>query len=603
MKKNTGIVYTLIFLLTTLSVKAQDNTKQANFKEDSTILWIKKADSLRIADSIAKQKLIEELEQISATETKKRKELEAKLIALQQHDSITREKIKIEIDSLKKISKAHPIAPYEDTLFSVYTKWQKISAGERAQLINSRLKTTYEQYILDYDSLKLYDYGQTVDILFKDRTLINITDYDAIWEGKSKMELATLYKQKIENDIIYYKENKSFFTLLKQIGLAILVIFIQVILIKLINQFFKNKVDKWIIAQKGIRIKGLKIKDYQFLDDNTLTDVAVFGSKIFRWTINLLQLYLTIPILFSIFPPTQRLAETLFGYLLSPVKSIGISIINYLPNLFTIIVIIFATRYLIKFLLFLANELEEGNLSIPGFYTDWAKPTFNIVRFLVHAFMFIMIFPYLPGSESPVFQGVSVFLGIVFSLGSSSIIGNVVAGLIMTYMRPFKIGDRIKIDNLVGDVVEKTPFVTRIRTSKNEYITIPNSNILSTNVLNYSTSKESDGMIYYTSVTIGYDVPWRQVHQLLISAALKVDDILKTPAPFVLQTSLDDFYVSYQLNAYSKETNRQSRIYSLLHQSIQDTFFEAGVEIMSPHYQVQRDTNESTIPEEYLKKK
>jgi small-conductance mechanosensitive channel len=602
MNANPCIFYSLIILLFTISANAQNTNKKIYFQEDSTIQWIKRADSLRKVDSIAKQKLIEELEQISATETKKRKEVEAKLNALQQQDSITKERMKTEIDSLKKIAKGYPIAPYEDTLFFIFTKWQKISSGERAQLIDSRLKTTYEQYILDFDTLQLYDYGQTVDILFKDRTLINITDYDALWHGKSKMELASIYKQKIENDIVYYKENKSLLTLLKQITLVILVIFIQIILIKLINRFFKYKVDNWILKQKGTRIKGIKIKDYQFIDDDTLTDIAIFGSKIMRWALNLLQLYLTLPILFSIFPPTQRLAETLFGYLFSPVKSIGLSILNYLPDLFTIIVIIIATRYLIKFLRFLTNEIEEGNLNFPGFYPDWAKPTFNIIRFLVLAFMFVMIFPYLPGSESPVFQGVSVFLGIMFSLGSTSIIGNMVAGLVMTYMRPFKIGDRIKINDIEGDVLEKTPFVTRLLTSKNEYITIPNAYILSSSVLNYSTSKENDGMVYYTTVTLGYDIPWRQIHELLINAALKTETILKTPAPFVLQTSLDDFYVSYQLNASSKETNRQAKIYSLLHQNIQDVFFEAGVEILSPHYRAQRDGNYTTIPANYLPK-
>jgi len=216
--------------------------------------------------------------------------------------------------------------------------------------------------------------------------------------------------------------------------------------------------------------------------------------------------------------------------------------------------------------------------------------------------MFIVIFPYLPGSESPVFQGVSVFLGIIFSLGSSSVISNMVAGLVMTYMRPFQIGDRIKIGDIIGYVIEKTPFVTRIKTPKQEYITVPNSNILSGNVVNYSTSKENDGIILHTTVTIGYDVPWRQVHEELIKAAIKTRDINSEPKPFVLQTSLDDFYVSYQLNAFSDDPNEQPRIYSELHQNIQDGFNESGIEILSPHYRAARDGNMVTIPASYLPK-
>ncbi len=253
-----------------------------------------------------------------------------------------------------------------------------------------------------------------------------------------------------------------------------------------------------------------------------------------------------------------------------------------------IIVIIFITRYLLKFIKFLSNEIEEGKLKIGGFYPEWAKSTFNIIRFFILAFMLVMIFPYLPGSDSMVFKGVSVFIGVIFSIGSSSVIGNLVAGFVLTYMRPFKIGDMIKIGDLVGDIVEKTPFVIRMRTPKNEFITVPNSNVLSSNVINYNTSQDNDGIILHTTITIGYDVPWRKVHKLLIEAAQRTNHILQSPEAHVLQTSLDDYYVSYQLNAFSDDPNRQLNTYSELHQNIQDLFFEAEVEILSPHYRAQR---------------
>jgi small-conductance mechanosensitive channel len=159
------------------------------------------------------------------------------------------------------------------------------------------------------------------------------------------------------------------------------------------------------------------------------------------------------------------------------------------------------------------------------------------------------------------------------------------------------------MNEVVGDVVERTPFVTRVRTPKQEFITIPNSNILSGNVVNYSTSKKRDGIILHTTVTIGYDIPWRKVHQTLIDAALKTKNINPEPLPFVLQTSLDDYYVSYQLNAYSDDPNEQPQIYSDLHQNIQDMFNENGIEILSPRYIASRDGNESTIPKEYRGRK
>ena len=211
-----------------------------------------------------------------------------------------------------------------------------------------------------------------------------------------------------------------------------------------------------------------------------------------------------------------------------------------------------------------------------------------------------MLFPYLPGADSPAFKGISVFLGVLFSLGSTSAIGNIVAGVILTYMRAFSLGDRVQIADTMGDVVEKTLLVTRIRTIKNVDITIPNAMVLGSHITNYSSSSQQYGLILHTTVTIGYDAPWRQVHQLLIDAATATENILQLPAPFVLQTSLDDFYVSYQINAYTDRPALMARTYSELHQNIQDRFNEARVEIMSPHYSTLRDGNQTTIPPDYL---
>jgi small-conductance mechanosensitive channel len=194
---------------------------------------------------------------------------------------------------------------------------------------------------------------------------------------------------------------------------------------------------------------------------------------------------------------------------------------------------------------------------------------------------------------------VSVFLGLLFSIGSSSAISNAVAGFLITYMRPFKIGDRIKIGNIDGYVVQKSMLVTRVRSIKNEDITIPNSTILTSHTTNYSRAATEHGLILYTSVTIGYGTPWRTVHQLLIDAASATTNIISEgdKGPFVLQTSLNDFHISYQLNAYTTQTLNLEIIYSELHQAIQTKFQEAGVEILSPNYQSLRDGNKSTLPE------
>jgi small-conductance mechanosensitive channel len=212
------------------------------------------------------------------------------------------------------------------------------------------------------------------------------------------------------------------------------------------------------------------------------------------------------------------------------------------------------------------------------------------------------MFPYLPGAGSDAFKGVSLFVGVLFSLGSSGAVGNIVAGVVLTYTNAFRVGDRVQIGETVGDVVERTMLVTRVRTIKNVDITIPNGTVLASQVINFTTQAADRGLILHSTVTIGYDVPWRQVHELLIAAAGATENVLAEPAPFVLQTSLDDFYVSYQINAYTELPAVMAQTYSLLHQNIQDRFNEAGVEIMSPHYGALRDGNQATIPADHLAK-
>jgi len=220
---------------------------------------------------------------------------------------------------------------------------------------------------------------------------------------------------------------------------------------------------------------------------------------------------------------------------------------------------------------------------------------------LCYSFMLVMIWPLLPNSNSEVFQGVSVFIGIIVSLGSSSIIGNVMAGMVMTYMRPFHVGDFIKYGDTQGFVIEKTVLVTRIRTRKNEVITIPNSNLMSSQTSNFTSAAQNYGVIVHTEVTIGYDMKWERIRDLLIEAAKATPHLSKKPEPFVLIKALDDYYVAYEINAYTNKPEMLPIIYSTLHHHILDKFHEDGVEIMSPHIYAHRQDLELQIPKEQQK--
>ncbi len=310
--------------------------------------------------------------------------------------------------------------------------------------------------------------------------------------------------------------------------------------------------------------------------------------------------YLYLLVVFSSFPATRQIARNLTAAVIDPLRSAVRQVIDYLPSAVVIVLIAAGISLALRVIRFVFVEIKKGHLQIAGFFPEWADTTYKIARFLMLVFGLVIAFPYLPGASSPAFRGVSVFIGVLLSLGSTAAVGNAVAGMMLTYMRPFALGDRVKIGDTTGDVMEKSLLVTRVRTIKNVDVTIPNSSVLGGHIVNYSAAARTTGLILNTSVTIGYDADWRTVHALLIGAAASTPGILSDPAPFVFQTALDDFYVRYELNATTNRPNEMAALYSGLHASIQDKFNEAGVEIMSPHYAQLRDGNTSTVKKEHL---
>ena len=331
--------------------------------------------------------------------------------------------------------------------------------------------------------------------------------------------------------------------------------------------------------------------------------LAEFLVSIVRWLrifVTVLLFYVYVPLVLSLFPLTEDLSHRLTGYAIAPFAVAWDAFVSYVPNVFYIALIALIIRYVLKGIHIFFDAIGRKTIVFEGFHADWARPTYDIVRVLVFAFAAVVVFPYLPGAQSEAFKGVSIFLGVLFSLGSSSAVGNIVAGVLLTYTRAFQIGDRVKIGESTGDITEKTLLVTRVRTIKNVEVTIPNSSVLTSQILNYTSLAATRGLILHTSVTIGYDAPWRKVHELLIAAALRTENIKPEPAPFVLQTSLDDFYVRYEINAVTDRAELMAATYSALHQNIQETFNEGGVEILSPHYSQLRDGNHTSIPAAHL---
>lgn len=546
-------------------------------------------------DSIGLAEMKKQLAVARLNEANIRMEMEMLKLQAYAADSVKRTKQKQRIDSLRKVTPGVPVVVDKDTLFYLYAKRGGYTPQQRATMDADAIEELGKRFNLHPDSVYIESTDIVTDLMYGNKVIVSFTDQDGLWANTTRDRLAEKERRVIVQKLKQLKEEHSLWQYGKRILLFLLVLVGQYLFFRLTTWLYK-KLKIRIQKLKDTRLKPITIQDYELLNTQKQVNLLIFLANIGRYVVMLLQLLITVPLLFSIFPQTKSLAYTIFSYIWNPVKSILLGIVDYIPNLFTIIVIFYAVKYLVKGLRYLATEVESGHLKIHGFYPDWAMPTYHIFRFLLYAFMIAMIYPYLPGANSDIFKGISVFVGLIVSLGSSTVIGNVIAGLVITYMRPFKLGDRIKLNDTVGNVMEKTPLVTRIKTPKNEVVTIPNSFIMSSHTINYSSSARNYGLIIHSEVTIGYDAPWRKVHQLLIDAALVTPGVERDPEPFVLETSLSDWYPVYQINAYIKEADQLTQIYSSLHQNIQDKFNEADVEIMSPHYMAVRDGNESTIP-------
>ena len=591
----------LILLMSFATIGAQAQLEQAVKKifAGDSITGVH-ASMKQGSDSAYVANLQKTLETARLNEANMRMEMEQMKLQMAAADSVKYARQRQRIDSLRQFTKGIPVVADGDTLFYLYTKRGGYTPQQRAQMTGSAIEELGRRFNLRPDSVSVDHSDIVSDLMYGNEVLLSLTDQDALWEGVSRDSLANERRQNVVDKLHEMKAEHGIWRMAKRILYFVLVIVGQYFLFRLTNWLFR-KLKVRILRLKDTKIKPVSIQGYELLDAQKQANLLVFLASVGRYILMGLQLLFTVPLIFIIFPQTEGLAYRLLGYIWNPIRGIFVGIIDYIPKLFTIIVIWYAVKYLVRFVLYLAREVEGGRLKINGFYPDWAMPTFHIIRFLLYAFMIAMIYPYLPGSNSGVFQGISVFVGLIVSLGSSTVIGNIIAGLVITYMRPFKIGDRIQLNDTTGNIIEKTPLVTRIRTPKNEVVTVPNSFVMSSHTVNYSTSAREYGLIIHSEVSIGYDIPWRKVNELLIDAALNTPGVVDDPRPFVLETSLSDWYPVYQVNAYIKEADKMPQIYSNLHQNIQDKFNEAGIEIMSPHYMAMRDGNETTIPKDDLR--
>lgn len=572
---------TLSYLLSTsLQLYAQE-IDSVNKKELDLSSLLNGIRQQQINDSLERVKLQHEIADLKSQNSPKKENLKQQLNEFDEENTIRQQQLKVKVDSIKKNTKRYAVAPFQDTLFYIYNKLGSSLAKDRASNVVSRIHNLYEDDFVKVDSFKIENSEISADIVYKDLIITSVTELDALLEGKSKEEIAANYLKKIQDSITAERAANSITKLLTRIGLVLLILIVFSILILLINRL-KAYGTRRILTERTQRIKDIKIKNYVLVTSVQKTRMFIHAINILRWGLIILIAFIVLPIVFSVFPFTQSWASNLIGLFTKPLKTAVLAIWHYIPNLITILVILAVMRYAVRFIKYIFSEIDKGKLEINGFHRDFAMPTFTIVRFLLHAFTLVLIFPYLPGANSDIFKGISVFIGILFSLGSSSAISNIIAGLVITYMRPFRIGDRITIADKTGVVIEKSPLVTRLRTIKNEEITIPNSSVLSGNTVNYSTFSE-DGICFQVELTVGYEEPWQRIHELLLNIPPRVKRVKLNPAPFVLQKQLDDFYILYELNVFIERSAEIEFARSEIFQLILDDFLTAGIDMNGPH--------------------
>lgn len=499
-------------------------------------------------------------------------------------DSLRRAAQKQRIDSLRKTTPGVPLIIEDDTLLVVYASLGGDDPVHRVASIERKILQIGKSLKMTTDTMRIFESEYTADIMSGEQVLMRVSDLDGLWQGMSRRELAEQNMRIIGLEIERLQAEYGLEAKLQGLGWAVFLVVVQVVFFILTVRFIRH-LRRRIIDGFGGKIKPLVIKGYTLLNIHQWKRILLLLVRVLQVFLVIVQLFISLPLLFSIFPETEKFTWNMVNYVWSPLRDIALSVIMYFPNIVKIVVIIYVVHWLLRAIRHVADELQAGNLKIDGFYQDWAQPTYHIIRIFVIAFSVVVIWPLLPGSESGVFKGVSIFVAALFSLGSTTTIGNLISGIIITYMRPFLIGDFVRIDGREGVVVEKNAFITRLKDIKGNIVTVPNNSILSQQTVNYSAAlRHGEGTIVHSDFTFTYVVPRETIEQYLLEGAARCERLMKDPKPFVLVTALEDFYTRYEINAYTQEAEQLFEVYSELHKHIVDVFREHHLNPTSSHF-------------------
>ncbi len=470
-----------------------------------------------------------------------------------------------------------------DTLFSV-RGISSFPAERRASRIAEAIRKLAADRAIPVESLAVEETALGSVVTAAGTRVMAVVDADAELEGVSRGILAEAYRQRIAGAMSEYRRERDPTVLWRNVGRTALATLGLVAVLWLAHRILR-RLRAALDRRYRARIGSVQIQSFEIVRAEQLWEALHRAINVLAGIVAAVVLYFYLDFVLLLFPWTRALGQNLFAVVLRPLTTLGQGIVRYLPDLVFLLVLALVTRWMLRLMRLFFRRVGDHTITLAGFDPEWALPTERILRLLLIAFALVIAYPYIPGSDSEAFKGISLMLGLVFSLGSSSVISNMVAGQSLAFRRAFKVGDRVKIGEHVGEVTEIRLLTSFLRSPKNEQIVIPNSNILNSDVVNYTTLAREAGLILHTVVGIGYETPWRQVEAMLLEAAARTPGLLRDPAPFVLQKTLGTFAVDYEINAYCDDTRGLLLLYTALHRNILDVFNEFGVQIMTPAYE------------------
>jgi small-conductance mechanosensitive channel len=475
----------------------------------------------------------------------------------------------------------HPVLLDHSEILQICRDSGSITAQERANAISKRLRSVADDPYAPAIIYKVSEY--TVDLTSGGTLVAAVFDGDAKLSGIDKEEAARRWAAAFNKAVWSYRNDHALSNIIRRVAISTGVVSVAVLLLLALARITRRSVT---IAESRLqqRIQSVDQRFVALLPNHVAHDVAIRLFALVRWIGSAAVIYVAVQLLLGLFPVTRYLAAELLAAVLVPVRSFGDTLVRESPSIAFAIAVAFCARYVLKLNRYVFRKIAEGAITVQSLRPAWAGTTQRLVSILIVILAVLIAYPYIPGSASPAFKGISLFLGVLVSLGSTGLVSNLVSGVMLTYIDAFEPGDYVCLGEHAGFVMRSTIFTTRLKTRTNSVIIVPNSTILSNPITNFNVSTDP-GIAVTTTVGVGYDVPWRQVEALLKLAAVRTDSVRTDPPPFVLQRSLNQFDVTYELNAYLRQGVRMYTAQSELNKQILDAFNEYSVQIMTPAYE------------------